>query len=465
MSKTLPLNNNKKRNMTSRRAARKKTNRFDALDEAVDEYKEPEVIDPSSITNDRDILNEELNPDTDPNDHQVKTNNRLDQLEDTMSGIADALTIIHASIEDIRSRQNDTSNQTSPPTFDPNQPNISTTNTVNTPVNNTYNTSYTPTPTPPIPNPTVNIVPTPPGHQTTPSHKYWKVARDDNFEPHRFQTFVKDIKLTDDSLHSIRLFYSKIPHAMHTSFKRHTDILPNFDQLTRNTDFTQLLVPNNDQYIGYSSIQSIYHWFSDSISNMMLDTEVINPKRTPKAHQIILTYGNMNNGWKLLFQLLTKTCPFLGGKTLDVASEITLLKINSSDTIHTFFKRVQDIETKLIYSRETIDKTRLLSFYLKAMATSTVHFNLLQHYISDLNYHINTYGSNITHPVHTCSSVYDYLVTVEAPETFSFPTKNTYKNHKILHIKIQGTKDTTPDTQHQRSQLSNTYPTYWIHQR
>ena len=391
MSKTLPLNN-KTSKMTTRRSTRKKANRFEALDKAVEEYKEPNTIEPSNVTNDPDLLHEEQNAAIDPNEHQIRTNDRLDNLEETMSGIADALTIIHASIEDIRSRQNDTPKQTSPLLFDPNQPNSRTTNTIHDPVNNT---SYTPTPTPQMPNSPVNIVPTPTGNHTTPSHKYWKVARDDNFEPHRFQNFVKDIKLMDDSLHSIRLFYSKIRHAMHTSFKRHTDVLPNFDKLTRNTDFTQLLVPNNDQYIGYSSITSIYHWFSDSISNMLLDTEVINPKRTPKAHQIVLTYGNMNDGWKLLFQLLTKTCPFLGGKTLDVASEITLLKIHSSDTIHTFFKRVQDIETKLMYSRETIDKTRLLSFYLKAMATSTVHYNLIQHFISDLHYHINTYGSNI----------------------------------------------------------------------
>ena len=437
MSKTLPLNN-KNSNMTSRRAARKKANRFETLDEAVEEYKEPDTIEPSSVTNDPDLLQDELNPDMDPEEHQVRTNDRLDHLEETMSGIADALSIIQASIEDIRSRQNDGSNQAPPPTFDPNQPTSSTTNTVNTPVNNTYSTSYTPTPTPPVPNPPVNFVPTPPGHQATPSHKYWKIARDDNFEPHRFQNFVKDIKLMDDSLHSIRLFYSKIRHAMHTSFKRHTDVLPTFDKLTRKTDFTQLLVPNNDQYIGYSSIISIYQWFSDSISNIMLDTEVINPKRTPKAHQIVLTYGNINDGWKILYQLLTKTCPFLGEKTLDVASEITHLKIHSSDTIHTFFKRVQDIETKLLYSRETIDKTRLLSFYLKAMATSTVHYNLIQHFISDLNYHINIYGSNIAHPLHTCSSVYDYLVTIEAPATFSFPSKNNYKNHKNSTYKSYG---------------------------
>lgn len=165
--------------------------------------------------------------------------------------------------------------------------------------------------------------------------------------PQSNQTFIKELTLLDDSLHSIYFFYNKIRHAtMHTSFKKHTDIPPNFDSLTSNTNFADLLIPENDQYIGYTTIKSIYHWFSDSILNLLLDMQVINPKRTPKAHQIIITHGNLNDSWMLLFLQLTKWCPFLGGKILDVASEITPLKIQTNDTIHTFFKRVQDIETK-----------------------------------------------------------------------------------------------------------------------
>ena len=101
-----------------------------------------------------------------------------------------------------------------------------------------------------------------------------------------------------------------------------------------------------------------------------------------------------------------------------MATEITLLKLNSNDTIHTFFRRVQDLQTKLRYSRETIDKTRLLKFYLKAMATSKDHFPLIQQFISDLNLHINKYGANVRHPTHTCGTIYDYLISIDAPERF-----------------------------------------------
>ncbi len=60
----------------------------------------------------------------------------------------------------------------------------------------------------------------------------------------------------------------------------------------------------------------------------------------------------------------------MGGMSMDVATEITLLKLHENDTIHTFYRRVQDLQTKLLYSCENVDKTRLLKLYLKAMATS-----------------------------------------------------------------------------------------------
>ena len=240
-------------------------------------------------------------------------------------------------------------------------------------------------------------------------------------------------------MHGIRHFYSKIRHAMHTSFKKHVDVLPPFGKLATIPNITHLLVPSNPHYIGYTTIRSVYGWFSDSLSNLLNDTNVINKTRTPRAHQIIITHGHVDDGWDLLFILLSKLCPFLGGKTMDVASEITLLRLNNDDTIHTFFRCVQDIQTKLQYSRENIDQTRLIKFYLRAMSISKVHFPLLQNFIADLNLHITTYGPNIAHPTMTCSTIYDYLISIEAPESFQ-TTHQSQNNQKYKNFIKNKTK-------------------------
>ena len=51
-----------------------------------------------------------------------------------------------------------------------------------------------------------------------------------------------------------------------------------------------------------------------------------NQPHHPLHIQIIMTHTHINNEWNLLHTLLTKTCPFLGGQSIDVAAEITLLK-------------------------------------------------------------------------------------------------------------------------------------------
>ncbi len=74
-------------------------------------------------------------------------------------------------------------------------------------------------------------------------HKFWKVVSDDNLEPHRFQTLIKDITLHDDSLQAFCHFYNRICHVMHRSFKKHVDILPPIGKLGQVHDITSLLVP------------------------------------------------------------------------------------------------------------------------------------------------------------------------------------------------------------------------------
>ena len=110
--------------MNIRRTTKKKANRFETLGEAVEEYKEPDTIEPSSIAEDPAPLDADGTNTNEPNKHQRATDERLNQLESTMGSIAKALTNIHESIEDIRSRQNEQNRQT--PTLDPDQPHPNT---------------------------------------------------------------------------------------------------------------------------------------------------------------------------------------------------------------------------------------------------------------------------------------------------------------------------------------------------
>ena len=103
---------------------------------------------------------------------------------------------------------------------------------------------------------------------------------------------------------------------------------------------------------------------------------------------------------------------------MDVTLEITLLKLHHNNAIHLSFEHVQGTDMKIKYSSESIEKTRLLKFYLKALSLSPSHYYLIHHFISNLNIHIITYGLGIEHPAMTCTTVYKHLVASEAPEHF-----------------------------------------------
>ena len=162
-------------------------------------------------------------------------------------------------------------------------------------------------------------------------------------------------ELPNKMIHGMGLHYFYNEIAMHTSLKKSIHILPPFGKLAT-TSIIILLVLANPDYVGYTTIKSIYDWFSDSIANILQDTDFINGQHTPQVHYIILTHSNTVDGCYLLFILLIKIGPFLSGHSLKVATEITILHVKNDDTIHLFYKRVQDIRTKLLYSCKNVDK-------------------------------------------------------------------------------------------------------------
>ena len=89
--------------MTSCQTTRKKTNCFEALNEAVYERKDPDTIEPSGITKDPAILDNKTPTKETFASSQNKMDEQFEEMEYAFNGIAEALTVIHDPIEDIHS--------------------------------------------------------------------------------------------------------------------------------------------------------------------------------------------------------------------------------------------------------------------------------------------------------------------------------------------------------------------------
>lgn len=255
-----------------------KSNRFKDLSEAVEETKDSEIIETSSVTIDNDTKDSNAVSELKETfvGFQNTTTVQICTMEYSFCQITDSITALQNSIEAINSRLNKSNHSVDSNSDittedkveddgieDPSTPTI-TYAYVNTQTPNaTCASNTTPTGTP---TQSMNVSPNPA------VHKFGKVVRDDHLEPHRFQTLIKDITLQDDSIHCLRHFYNKLRHAVHTSFKKHVDILPPFGKLALIPNITSLLVPLNVNYPGYTTIRSVYEWFSALISNVLFDT-------------------------------------------------------------------------------------------------------------------------------------------------------------------------------------------------
>ena len=120
----------------------------------------------------------------------------------------------------------------------------------------------------------------------------------------------------------------------------------------------------------------------------MTSQKVINPTKCPKAARFIQIHRSSQDGWMLLHQLLCNRSDHLRGSSNDLNLAITTLKIKQGEDIHAFYARVIDLENQLPFTRQHIDSTLLTNRYLQAMAQSTSHFSLIQHFLSDMAIHI-----------------------------------------------------------------------------
>ena len=119
------------------------------------------------------------------------------------------------------------------------------------------------------------------------NHKYWKVASGSTHQPRQFLTYLEHIRLTDDTITSLRQFYERICLAFHSSFSTTITVLPLFHDLSIQKSFKTYLVPTNENYAGYHSIYETYTWFGTALYTLLTDIKMISSKTAPLTARII----------------------------------------------------------------------------------------------------------------------------------------------------------------------------------
>jgi hypothetical protein len=178
----------------------------------------------------------------------------------------------------------------------------------------------------------------------------------------------------------------------------------------------------------------MYHSFGQVILVALTTKKLITSALVPKAYSILLSNKNLNNGWDLLWIILRKRAPHLGGSNIDVHDLISNLKIVPGESLAVFCNRTMQLEHTIIYSGTTVPATRLFyKLMTHLMTCSNIRMYLSTQY-ADIRRHIAQYGQNEPYPVATIQEIYEYLdhvhlddATLTPDSTNNNPSPSSYQ--------------------------------------
>ena len=257
------------------------------------------------------------------------------------------------------------------------------------------------------------------------------LANNLTIDMHKFQKTLNELQLAGDDVLSLRDFYHGIRMALNTCGKHHIDILPMFEDLCRDDRFTKLLLPHdsngqiNNTDFRYNQCLRMYHTFGQLLLVAFTNKKIVTAALSPKAYSIFLSNKNLRNGWDLLWTILCKRAPHLGGNNLDVHDMITNLKVEPGESLAVFCNRSLQIQHTIAYSQTQIPETRLFFKFMTTLMTCGSIRMYIASQFADLRRHINQFGEHVNYPVDDIQSIHEYLDTANLDETALHPDSPT----------------------------------------
>ena len=249
-----------------------------------------------------------------------------------------------------------------------------------------------------------------------PQRGFMSLASNSQINLSKFQDKIEKIVLRNDSVTSIRDWYHGIRLALNTSGKSHIDALPMFEMLTKQDRFSTILLPldANDEidytHTNFNLCLNMYHSFSQVLLTVLTTSTSMFPASTcPKANRLIQVHRDLKNGWDLVWNILRKLAPHLGGTNSNVHDLISALSIIPGESLPEFYNRALDLQNTIVYSKAAVPPTRLITRFVDQLMTCPEIRPFLAHKKSLLNEHIQMFGENTKTPLDSLQTIFDHL--------------------------------------------------------
>eukprot|EP00978_Attheya_sp_CCMP212_P006871 scaffold16028_cov47-Attheya_sp.AAC.1 len=225
-----------------------------------------------------------------------------------------------------------------------------------------------------------------------PQHGLLSLVGNSQINISKFQEKITKLILCDDSITAIRDWFHGIRLALNTSGK-----------LILMCKFLQL-VPQHVSHV----------WPSSSVGPYNIDYHV--PVATcPKTSRLIQIHRDLRNGWDLLWKILRKSAPHLGGKNENVHDLVSALSIFRNKTLPEFYNRALNLQNTIVYSQVAVPPTRLITWFIDQLMKCPDICPFLTHKKTAISEHTRAFGENAKYPIESLQTIFDHLEDLDVP--------------------------------------------------
>ena len=253
------------------------------------------------------------------------------------------------------------------------------------------------------------------------------------FNINKWSKEIKDLTLKSDTFDAVLSWYDHILQCLVIATSR-TDIIPELEDLTIDFSFENHILPPSTssvyksamfEYKSMSRALRIYIHKEDTISSTctnLLETRDVNK--------------NVRDGFILLKEMLQTIFPHLGGPHVDVVKEISSLTLRKNDTLESLLHTFNNLERKLLISKQVVPSTALLVRYTDILKEHPQVFTIISPILRMLHDHMISLGPDIKFHHYTIHQIHKYIKRsgFKVDTTFVVPNaKYNQRNVTNLH--------------------------------
>ena len=183
---------------------------------------------------------------------------------------------------------------------------------------------------------------------------------------------MKGIILESDALISLENFWDSINSALMMSLQSN-HVLPDYRNLDITFNPRNVMIPSIHDP-NYTRVTNAYNNFARVIKEFIASSGTIEMSKAPKAYETLVTNKLERDGFQLLWILISKGSPQLGGFARDLQAYVQTLEMIDGEPIIDFYLRATDMWNEIEIQQDKTGQANRLIFRFVTLLSEIYDF-------------------------------------------------------------------------------------------